>query len=120
MYSTNRYRYLWIGGIVAVLLLFAVMPVFGGRGEPWMWGMWGPGWGFGWLGLVFRSLFWVALIMLVIGFFRRGRDYYPSDTYSSHSHDDTPLEILKRRYAAGEITREQYAEMRHTLEGSGA
>jgi putative membrane protein len=28
----------------------------------------------------------------------------------------TPLDILKRRYAAGEITREQYDEIRKELE----
>lgn len=29
---------------------------------------------------------------------------------------ETPLEILKRRYAQGEITREQYEEMKRDLE----
>jgi len=28
----------------------------------------------------------------------------------------TPIEILKRRYAAGEITREQYEQMRKDLD----
>lgn len=28
---------------------------------------------------------------------------------------ETPLDALKRRYAAGEISREQFEEMRHTL-----
>jgi uncharacterized membrane protein len=31
------------------------------------------------------------------------------------SHNETPLEILKRRFALGEITREQYDEMRTVL-----
>ena len=30
---------------------------------------------------------------------------------------ETPLEILKRRYAAGEITKEQYEAMKQVLEG---
>jgi uncharacterized membrane protein len=30
----------------------------------------------------------------------------------------TPAEILRRRYAAGEISREQYEDMRRTLEPS--
>ncbi len=31
------------------------------------------------------------------------------------SHNETPLEVLKRRFALGEITREQYEEMRRVL-----
>jgi len=31
------------------------------------------------------------------------------------SHDETPLEILKRRFALGEITKDQYEEMRRIL-----
>ncbi len=30
--------------------------------------------------------------------------------------DETPLETLRRRYAGGEITREQYLQMRRDLE----
>jgi len=30
---------------------------------------------------------------------------------------ESPLEILKRRFAAGEITREQYAEMKRVILG---
>jgi uncharacterized membrane protein len=36
------------------------------------------------------------------------------DYYSEH--ELTSAEILRRRYAAGEITREQYEEMRQVLE----
>ena len=35
------------------------------------------------------------------------------------SHNETPLEILKRRFALGEITREQYDEMRRVLLNDG-
>ncbi len=31
---------------------------------------------------------------------------------------ESPLETLKRRYALGEITREQFEEMKHTLGAS--
>lgn len=38
------------------------------------------------------------------------------------SHSETPLEILKRRFALGEITKDQYEEMRGILldEGGGS
>ena len=31
------------------------------------------------------------------------------------SHNETPVEILKRRFALGEITKDQYEDMRKTL-----
>lgn len=34
----------------------------------------------------------------------------------AHSvHEETPLDIIKRRYASGEITREQFEQLRHDL-----
>ena len=50
-------------------------------------------------------LFWILLIagvVVVIGWLLRGKA-------------DTPLEILRRRYARGEIDRETYTRMRQEL-----
>jgi len=35
------------------------------------------------------------------------------------SHSETPLEILKKRFAVGEITKDQYEEMRRILLDEG-
>jgi putative membrane protein len=112
-------RGLWIAlGVLAVLVLVA--PIFGAGllGPRAMLGWYGPrpllepwwvwGVGFG-LGGLLRLAFWAILFMLIVRFFRgwsggyRGRDI------------DTPADILDRRFAAGEISREQYEEMRRTL-----
>ena len=73
-------------------------------GGGWMWGL---GMGLGWLGML---AFWGALIALAVLLFRR---------YAGPAPDGEPgesvREILDRRFAAGEITREQYEEMRQTL-----
>jgi len=112
-------RSLWIGiGILAVVLL--ALPAWG---SGMMFG--GPGmlaarpfvgaWGFWTAGLIVRLLFFGLLAFLILRLFR-GRGY----RYRGYERDDylsvTPAEILRRRYAAGDITREQYEEMRHTLE----
>ena len=77
----------------------AAMP---GRG--WMWGF-----GMGLGGLVMLT-FWGALIVGIVLLVRSmGVDGSPR----SHT---APLDTLKRRYAAGEITREQYEQMRKDLE----
>ncbi len=38
---------------------------------------------------------------------------------TDNSHDETPLEILKRRFALGEITREEYEDRRRVLLDEG-
>ena len=57
-----------------------------------------------------------ALIALALKFFRRGG---PGASQQGHPEGETSAEtaqeILRQRYAAGEITREQFDEMRQTL-----
>lgn len=76
--------------------------------------MMGFGMGFGLLGLV---LFWGALILGVVLLVRavfqsRSRAEYHSDMHQG----PTPREILDRRYARGEISREGYELMRADLQ----
>jgi putative membrane protein len=125
-------RNLWIGlGVIALLVLVA-LPIFGGV----MWGgMMGRGpffpygarpfvgaapwlWGIGLFGLLIRLAVWGVLIVLVVSLFRRFSA--PSTVETGGPDAPSSLEILRRRYAAGEITREQFEEMRHVLEPSPA
>ena len=72
------------------------------QGHGWMWGL---GMGLGGLAML---IFWGALLVGLVLLARAvgvGR--------GPHS---TPLDVLKRRYAAGQITREQYEQMRKDLE----
>ena len=78
---------------------------------PWgmhpMWGWWGV-WGLGMMVLGF--LFWVAVIVaLVLGIrwlVRQGRP----------EAGDSALEILRQRYARGEINREEFEAKRKDLQ----
>ena len=67
--------------------------------------------GHGSFGGGFMWLFWIVIIvaffMLVKGIMAGG---------SSSSQPESPMEILRKRYAAGEITKEQYESMRKDLE----
>lgn len=78
---------------------------------PWMWY---NGWQSGWVGLLMglmMLLFWGALIAVIYfalrSLLRGGRITQPART---------PLEILKERYAKGEITEADYDRMRQKLE----
>jgi putative membrane protein len=66
----------------------------------WMWGM---HWGW-WI-------FWIVVIIALVIVFKRG---LPNQ--SSKPPRETPLETLQRRYAAGEITIEEYEERKAHLE----
>jgi putative membrane protein len=69
----------------------------------------GFGWfghGFGWL---FMILFWVLVIAGAVALIK----WLAS---SSMPRSESPLEILKARYARGEINKEEYERMRHELQ----
>lgn len=49
----------------------------------------------------------VVIVILLVLLFKIGKD--------TNNDDETPLDILRRRYANGEITKEQYEEMKKEL-----
>ncbi|GBD91079.1 hypothetical protein BMS3Abin04_01803 [bacterium BMS3Abin04] len=71
-------------------------------------GMFGGMW-FGWL-------FWIILIAIIIWavlqFTNRNQ---PTNHSTNIVEKETPLDILKKRYAKGEITKEEYDEMRKNI-----
>ncbi|MCL5959189.1 MAG: SHOCT domain-containing protein [Chloroflexi bacterium] len=104
--------------IVLVLLLFSLL---GGGMMMWPgmmgwegWGAWGgfsPFWG------IVMLLFWVLVIAgvvsLVVWLFQQGR---PSEVGPTTPRTRA-LDILRERYARGEITRDEFEQMRRDLEG---
>lgn len=69
--------------------------------------------GFGMLGGM--ALFWLLLIGLAVLVVRL---LFQSGSSGRNNHAHTPtsaLEILEQRYARGELTREQYQQMREEL-----
>ncbi|GEM_PF-308339 len=106
---------------VGPLIMDGIMApgMMGGYGGPhgWVWwpgfyrGTFPSGWAFG-LALGLRGLvmlvFWglaIAGVVLLVRWLA-----------GQGSHAETALDVLKRRYAAGEVTREQYEQLRRELE----
>ena len=73
------------------------------------WGMMNWGWG----GMIFQVLFWLVIIGLIIW----GVKYITgqSRTSNSSSTGDSALDILKKRYAKGEIDREEFEQKKKDL-----
>ena len=108
----NTGRNLIIARVILLIVALALSSTMGGMMGPGM--MWrGGGWMWGvgmWLGGLAMLVFWGALIVGAILVVRHLGGMPGSEVRTS------PLDILKRRYASGEITREQYEQMRKDLE----
>ena len=93
---SNKESTMWI---LIALLAVVILSFSGG-------GMMGFGMGFG---AIIMVLFWGAVIWLVISLINAGKQ-------KSEDISESALAILKKRYAKGEITKEQYLEMVKELE----
>ncbi len=71
------------------------------------WGNYGWGMGSGW---IFMVLFW-ALVILGIVYIVQA----VSRKAGQSGAEETPLDILKKRYAKGEITKEEFERMKDDL-----
>ena len=102
-----------IGGIViGVIVILSVVP-----GLIWGWqgyGMMGPGMMGGYGTMFLMPILWIVVIGLivwaVVAATRR-----PGESDSTVRSADSALEILKRRYARGEINKEEYEEKKKDL-----
>ncbi len=114
MEGTKRSHIVAVGGLLTIALgLSALTGSMMGPGmmDPeampgggWMWGL-----GIGLWGLT-MLICWGALIVGIVLFVRF---LGAKDVTSS---ERTSLDVVKQRYAAGDITREQYEEVRKTLD----
>ncbi len=73
----------------------------------WMWG--GAGLMHGPVGMVVMVLFWALLIGLVVKVFH---SFFSSKSPYKQS---SALEILKRRYASGELSRSEFDQMKKDI-----
>jgi putative membrane protein len=80
------------------------------------------GFNLGGLSPVLMLVFWVAIIALAIwllsNLFPQTTDTSPIPFATQHNDSpESPLDILKRRYARGEISKAEYEQMRRDLTG---
>jgi putative membrane protein len=70
----------------------------------WEWHGMGFGGGFMWI-------FWILVIFAIVMLFKAGGSYS-----NSGEHRETALDILKKRYANGDIDDDEYERRRNELE----
>jgi len=99
------------------LVLIALLPQ-SALAQGGYWGM-GPGmmgsWGMGWFGGVFIILFWILVIVALV-FFIRWLVRTTGNGQKQGLSRSRALEILKERYARGEINTQEFDEKRRLLE----
>ncbi|MCA3748647.1 MAG: SHOCT domain-containing protein [Rubrobacter sp.] len=77
--------------------------------------MMGGWWNGGWLWMLVPALFWIGLLALIAWAIVR---IFPSNRGGGEARRDPAEEILRERFARGEISAEEYERGLETLRGS--
>lgn len=64
-------------------------------------------------GSIFMVLFWIVIFFGIVSLFRHEKSSYGHATDRKHR---SSVEILKERYAKGEITKEEFVSMKKDIE----
>lgn len=84
-----------------------------------MGGYGGYGGGFFGVGIVFMLIFWILLILGIAAFLKWAAGHKKLGGCCGHDKEksaDSALEVLRQRYARGEIDKNKFEEMKKDLE----
>jgi len=119
--SNKKYLKIFVFGFFSVLFLSLhsnMAYARGGYGGYGGWGM-GPGmmggFGIGWGGILPMLLFW-GVIIAAVAFFVKWLAHGSGKSSFGSSSDSRPLEILKERFARGEIQKEEFEHMKNVIQ----
>jgi putative membrane protein len=78
-----------------------------------MWGQYGMGWGWGYFGVVHMLLWWALIVLGIVVLVK----WLASGSARSRGEaiGGRALEVLKERYARGEIGKEEFEQKRRDL-----
>ena len=105
-----------IAGVILAGLI--IVPTVMGTFFRWhnYWGIMGPGMMGGYGDMGFMGLFWIVLLGLLVWFIVAGtRGTHHSGIHHSGGHYETALDILKKKYASGEIDKAEFEEKKKDI-----
>ena len=80
--------------------------------------MWGYGFGWGWFMMAFGGILWIAILVILVWALIRWWERKARVPGPSGSTSASALEILRQRYARGEIDTATFEQMRERLQAS--
>ena len=116
----NRINFRGFGFLFALFFLILFYPFNAAQAQYGGYGGWqmGPGmmgnYGMGWFGGIFMIVFWI-LILVGLVFVIRWLVQTTGKKGNGVQHGSRAMEILKERYARGEIDRAQFEAMKRDL-----
>ena len=73
------------------------------------------GWGMGWFGMIFMLLFWVLIVAGIVFLIRWLVQSMDSRKQSNVGTGSQAMDILKERYAKGEISRDEFESIKKEI-----
>ena len=87
-----------------------------GRYSDWHMGRWMMGgWGMGWFGMIMMLVFWALIIVGLVALIRWLVQNTGNRGHSAVGTGSQAMNILKERYARGEITHDEFESMKNEL-----
>ena len=115
-------KILWLFSETSLLLFAMLLPwshALAQQRSDSGWGM-GPGmmgnWGMGWFGMIFMMIFWVLVIVALV-FLIKWLIQTTSSRKASEQTGSGAIDILKERYARGEIDKAEFESKKKDLLG---
>ena len=126
MEERDRFPIIYVAiaaAVLVVVVIFAMILMYSSRYSYYSWGPGFMGGFMGWPMLIMFPLGIIVLIAFAYIVYRAfrwgggccGGPWGHNDHYYSNEEKETAMEILRRRYAKGEITKEQFDQMKKDL-----
>lgn len=80
--------------------------------------MWGYGFGWGWFMMMFGGVLWIAVLVVLVWALLRWLEGKAPASGPSTPASPSALEILRQRYARGEIDTATFEQMRERLQAT--
>lgn len=80
--------------------------------------MWGYGFGWGWFMMMFGGVLWIAVLVVLVWALLRWLERKAPVSGPSTPASPSALEILRQRYARGEIDTATFEQMRERLQAT--